>query len=124
MVLWYNLFMNNENNTTKLGEALIQKFVNEEIMTKSELDKKLDSVMKKYVEHIDVKFEHINKKFEHIDVKFAHIDEKFKHIDDKFDALKTDMSNRFAQIDVRYNWIIGLIITTSISVIGLVIKLH
>ena len=49
--------INNQNQTlNKIGEAMLQKFVNEEIMTKSELDHKLDDIMNKYVAHIDSKF--------------------------------------------------------------------
>jgi hypothetical protein len=89
--------MNNDNqNLNAFGEAIINKFVNEEIMTKSELDQKLDNVMSKYVAHID----------------------------QKIDTLKHDMDKRFAQIDIRYNWIIGLIITATIGLAGVLIKLH
>ena len=96
--------MNNENqNLNSFGEAIIQKFVNEEIMTKSELDQKLDNVMNKYV---------------------AHIDRKFDLVDKQITALKTDMDKRFEQVDLRYNWIIGLVITATIGIIGTVIKFH
>lgn len=110
--------MNNEQQTTNhLGEALIQKFVHEEIMTKTEFVQQLDRAMGKYVEHIDRKFDHI--------------DQKFALVDKQISALKTDMDKRFeqvdkrfAQIDVRYNWIIGLIITATIGIVNIVIKIH
>ena len=60
---------------TKIGEAILQKFVNEEIMTKSELDHKLDAVMNKYVAHIN----------------------------DKFTVLQRDMNHHFEQVDKHIN---------------------
>lgn len=108
--------MSNQN-LNSFGEAIIQKFVNEEIMTKSELDQKLDNVMNKYVAHID-------RKFDLIDSKFANIDNKFDLVDKQIKSLKDDMDNRFAQIDIRYNWIIGLVVTATIGIIGTVIKFH
>lgn len=117
--------MNNENQTlNKIGEAVVQKFVNEEIMTKSELDQKLDAVMNKYVNHIDRKFDVLQKdidtRFEQVDSRFAQVDARFAQVDARFDQV----DKRFTQIDSRYNWIIGLIITAGISIIGVLVKLH
>ena len=81
--------MSNENQTlTKIGESIVQKFANEEIMTKSELDGKLDAVMEKYTRHIDT--------------KFAIIDDKFALMDNKIDALRADVDKRFEQVDKRF----------------------
>lgn len=120
--------MSEENsNLNKFGDAIIQKFINEEIMTKSELDQKLEKVMAKYITHMDLKFEHIDRKFEHIDRKFDHIDRKFDHIEQRFEQVDkrfAQVDKRFAQMDIRYNWVIGLIVTATIGIISIVIKLH
>jgi flagellar capping protein FliD len=103
--------INNQNQTlNKIGEAMLQKFVSEEIMTKSELDRKLDDVMNKYVAHIDGKFAMLQSD---MDSRFEQVDKRFEQVD-----------KRFAQIDSRYNWIIGLVITAALSIIGTVVKLH
>lgn len=110
--------MNNENNNlNKFGEAIIQKFINEEVMTKTELNLQLDRVMGKYVEHIDHKFDVLQ---QDIDNRFKQIDKRFEQVDKRFEQV----DKRFAQIDVRYNWIIGLIVTATIGIISIVIKLH
>ena len=94
--------VNEKDVLENLGKSIIQKFVTEEIMTRSELDIKLDSMMQKYVGHID-------KKFNHIDEKFNHMDEKFNHMEGRFKILLTVM---------------GISVATTISLIALVVKLH
>lgn len=79
----------------EMGKSVLNKFVNEEIMTKNELDNRLDIVMQKYTLHIDK--------------KFAHIDEKFNHMEGRFKILLTVM---------------GISIATTISLITIVLKLH
>lgn len=119
--------MGENNNVNKFGEAIIQKFINEEIMTKSELDQKLENVMAKYITHIDRKFEHMEQRFEQVDRKFEHIELRFEQVDRKFDQMELrfeQVDKRFSQMDVRYNWIIGLIVTATIGIISIVIKLH
>src|SRR6185437_16200506 len=93
-----------ENNITKFGEALIHKFVNEEIMTKAELD----NVMSKYVAHVDKR-----------------IDRFQNDMDNRIDALRADVDNRFKQIDgqferidIRYNWILGTVLSVGIAIIS------
>lgn len=89
--------MSTENqNLNQIGEALVQKFVKDEIMTKSEFNQQLDRVMSKYTDHLD----------------------------QKINLLQADMDKRFSQIDIRYNWIIGLTITATIGLAGILIKLH
>ena len=103
--------MSTENqNLSQIGEALVQKFVKEEIMTKSEFNQQLDRVMSKYTEHLDQK---INLLQADIDKRFDQVDRRFEQVD-----------KRFAQIDIRYNWIIGLIITATIGLAGILIKFH
>ena len=103
--------MSIENNgLNKFGEAIIQKFVNEEIMTKNEFSQQLDRVMGKYVEHFDQRIDSLQ---QDIDKRFEQVDRRFEQVD-----------KRFGQIDIRYNWIIGLIITATIGIISIVLKLH
>lgn len=86
-------------------------------MTKSELDHKLDAVMSKYMSHLDTKFDHIDTKFSHMESRFTQMENKFDQVD-----------RNFAKMDGRYNWIIGLILTASLSIIGsiigIMVKIH
>ncbi|MCC2626219.1 MAG: hypothetical protein K0R14_2092 [Burkholderiales bacterium] len=88
-----------ENNTRKFGGALIQKFVNEEIMTKAELD----NVLSKYVAHTDNR-----------------IDRLQNDMDKRFDRLQTDMDKRFERVDARYNWILGTVLSVGAALAGLI----
>lgn len=96
-----------EQNINKVSDALFQKFVSEEIMTKSELSLQLDNVMQKYTKHIDSRFDALQKD---VDIRFEQVDKRFEQVD-----------KRFAQIDVRYNWIIGTVLSVGVAVIGVVI---
>ncbi len=113
------LIMNNDQQTTdrQLTNAIIQKFVDEEIMTKSEFTTQIDRIMGKYTDHIDRKFELVDKQIQALrndmDTRFEQVDKRFEQVD-----------KRFAQIDVRYNWIIGLVVTATIGIVSIVIKLH
>lgn len=79
-------------------------------MTKSEIDRRLDVVLNKYTQPVDVKFDLFENK---INTKFEAIDHRFEQVD-----------KRFAQMDIKYNWLIGMIVTATIGIIGIVIKLH
>lgn len=108
---------NEHHNLSQIGEAILQKFVNEEIMTKSELELKLDNVMSKYVAHIDRKFDNMERQVEHIDQRLnllqTDMDKRFEQVD-----------KRFEQVDIKYRWIIGLVVTATLSILGTIIKLH
>ena len=106
-----------ELSLNKVGASVLQKFANEEIMTKSELDKKLDAVMNKYVDHMDRKFASLQADIDH---RFKQVDFRFEQVNQRFDQV----DKRFGGIDVRYNWIISLIITATIGVISIIIKIH
>ncbi|MFN8769270.1 MAG: hypothetical protein ACK5Z5_07490 [Neisseriaceae bacterium] len=122
----------------KITELMLEKYITEEIMTKSELDRRLDAVLDKYIKHIDqkfdifeskmnAKFESIDHRFEVIDHRFEAIDRKFEIIDRKFEIIDhrfEQVDKRFAQMDIKYNWLIGMIITATIGIIGIVIRLH
>jgi tetrahydromethanopterin S-methyltransferase subunit G len=108
----------------KITELMLEKYINEEIMTKSELDRRLDVVLNKYTQHVDAKFDilenKINAKFEAIDHRFDVIDKRFELIDHRFEQV----DKRFTQMDIKYNWLIGMIVTATIGIISVVIKLH
>ena len=93
----------------QIGNAIINKFVNEEIMTKSELDSRLEAIMQKYTKHMDDKFDTI--------------DAKFNIIDTRIGSIETEMRSNFHKVEVRYNWIIGVTLSVGIAVSGLIVTL-
>jgi hypothetical protein len=80
----------------ELGKAILTKYASEEIMTKNELDNRLDAVMDKYT----------------------------KHMDKEFSEIKANFSKEFNKVDLRYNWIIGLVITSTLSALGILISIY
>jgi len=100
-----------ENNITKFGEALIHKFVNEEIMTKAELD----NVMSKYVAHVDKRIDRFQNDMDNrIDALRADVDSRFKQVDKRFEQI----DGQFERIDIRYNWILGTVLSVGIAIIS------
>jgi hypothetical protein len=87
----------------ELGKSILTKYVSEEIMTKNELDNRLEAVMGKYTKHIDKEFNEIKTNFS----------KEFNKV-----------SKEFSKVDVRYNWIIGLVITSSLSALGILISIY
>lgn len=83
--------------TNKIVDAFLNKFINEEIMTKSELDNRLDAVMQKYTKHID----------DRMDI----LDKRMDNVDKRFDAV---LSN--------YKWILGTTLTVGAALASLIIK--
>lgn len=41
----------------KITDLMLEKYINEESMTKSELDRILDVLLNKYTQHVDAKFD-------------------------------------------------------------------
>ena len=123
-----------ENSASKVIDQLLGKFVQEEIMTKSDFEVRInammdrhearvDAIMDKHSSHIDGKFQNIDVRFQNIDVKFQNIDFKFQNVTSQIQELETRMDRQFLKIDHRYNWIIGLIITSVIGLGGIMLKL-
>lgn len=77
------------------------------MMTKTELDSRLDAVMNKYTNQIEAKF-----------------DEKFSNMEAQLKNMEAQLKDYYHKTDLRYNWIIGLVITAAVSIIGIVVKLH
>ena len=79
----------------RIGSLLLNKFVNEEIMTKSEFQLSIDRIMDKHEISIENKFHNMENKFHNMETK----------------------------IDHRYNWITGIVVTSVIGIIGLIFKM-
>jgi hypothetical protein len=93
----------------EIGELILEKFVNEEIMTKSELDRRLDVVMDKYTRHMDA--------------KFSMIGDKFTHMQKDIDNIKTDINTSKTNEINRFRVILGAI-GVAVAILGFIIKLH
>ena len=65
-------------------------------MTRTEFNQQLDQIMSKHTAHID----------------------------NRIDLLQNDIDKRFEHVNTNYRWIIGLIITATIGILGTVIHLH
>jgi len=85
----------NMNNGYKIADLLLEKFVNEEIMTKSEFQLAIDKIMDKHEANIDAKFQ----------------------------VFEDRMDRQFLKIDGRYNWIIGITVTSVIGIVGILFKI-
>jgi hypothetical protein len=73
-------------------------------MTKAELD----NVMSKYVDHVDKRIDSFqNDMNNRIDALRADADSRFKQID-----------RQFTRIDIRYNWILGTVLSVGIAIIS------
>lgn len=136
-------------DNTKIANLLLEKFVNEEIMTKSEFQMSLDKMMDRHEAKITA---NINAKFQtkedfqlsidrimdrheaSIDAKFQIFDNKLQDIrsdmknmetrvDNRFQTLETHLAQQFLKIDGRFNWIIGLVITSVIGITGMGLKI-
>jgi hypothetical protein len=86
-----------------ITNLLLQKFVTEEIMTKSEFQITIDRIMEKHEARFDARFDAFRSEMQSMEARF---------------------DRQFLKIDHRYNWIIGVVIAASISLAGLIIKLH
>ena len=82
-------------SSRKIADLLVEKFVSEEIMTKSEFQLSIDRIMDKH------------------EVNIA----------SRFSEMEARMDRQFLKIDVRYNWIIGIVLTSVIALGSLMIKL-
>ncbi len=126
----------------KITDLILGKFVNDEIMTKSDLDRRLDEIMTRHLgmfeaklnirfDHIDRRFEDIDRRFEDIDRRFEDIDRRFEQVDCRFglmDAKIDHLELRLTGIENRFRWLIGVLTTASISILfgmgGFLIKIH
>ncbi len=83
------------DTSKRVTSLLLEKFVQEEIMTKSEFETRIDAIMEKHEARIEA----------------------------KFDSMEARFDRQFLKIDNRYNWIIGLTITSAIGICGLLFKI-
>lgn len=68
----------------------------------------------KRFDQIDERFELVDKRFEQIDKRFERIDMRFEQIDMRFDKV----DQRFDRVERQFTWVIGLMVTGFVSVIG------
>lgn len=83
------------DNKSKMADLLLEKFVNEEIMTKSEFELRIDKIM----------------------------DRHEANIRSEMQAMEARFDRQFLKIDVRYNWIIGITVTSVIGIVGILFKI-
>lgn len=111
----------------KITNLLLEKFVSEEIMTKSEFQVSLDKMMDRRDAAIASKYltkEDFQKSIDRIMEKHeTRIDARFQLFDDKLKYMAEHFDRQFLKIDGRYNWIIGLVVTSSFGLFGLILKL-
>ncbi|MDQ5920033.1 MAG: hypothetical protein QG673_89 [Pseudomonadota bacterium] len=119
----------------KITDLILGKFVNDEIMTKSDLDRRLDEIMTRHLgmfeAKLNIRFDHIDRRFEDIDRRFEDIDRRFEQVDCRFglmDAKIDHLELRLTGIENRFRWLIGVLTTASISILfgmgGFLIKIH
>jgi hypothetical protein len=96
-----------ENNTNKLSEALMHKFISREAITKAELD----SVMSRHTTHIDSRIDRLQNNMDH------KIDLLQNDTDRKIENLYADVKFHFEC--ARYNRIICTILSVSILLSGI-----
>jgi hypothetical protein len=67
---------------------------------------KLESMIKKEFQHVDVKFKNIDSKFDKLELmikkEFQHVDVKLKNIDSKFDKLESMIKKEPQHVDVKF----------------------
>ena len=85
----------------KIGNLILTKFVNEEIMTKSEFQLGIDRIMDRHE---------------------ANINRKFESVRMEMHSMEARIDRQFLKIDHRYNWIIGLVLASSFTLAGMMIK--
>lgn len=88
----------------------------------------LDSV-RDFGSRMDQRFLAMDQRFVAIDQRFVTIDQRFAAIDLRFQALEARMDTRFLQVDDRFSqldakisrqfvWLVGLIVTILIAIVG------
>lgn len=89
---------------------------------------KLDTKFDHKFDALDTKLNALETKFDNkIDALETKFDSKFNSLetklDSKIDAFESRVDRQFLKIDQRYNWIIGVTLTTGVGIIGLLIKI-
>ena len=82
-------------------------------MTKSEFQLSIDRIMDRHEVSIAAKFHEMEGRF----------DNKLQIVSTEIKDLESRMDRQFLKIDGRYNWIIGVTITTGITIFGMLIKI-
>src|SRR6185437_11994807 len=103
-------------NKSKIADLLLEKFVNEEIMTKSEFQLTIDKIMDRHEANIRSEFKWVRSEFQEVRSEFEAVRSEMRSMEARFDR-------QFLKIDVRYNWIIGITVTSVIGIIGVLFKI-
>ncbi len=74
----------------------------------------LEQSMNRRFDQVDARFVQMEARFAQMDARFAQIDARFAQMDDRIDS-------RFARIDAHFRWIVGVQITTAMTVIAALI---
>ncbi len=107
---------------SKIADALLYKFVNEEIVTKTELSLQLNTIMEKYTKHIDDRIDALDDKIvslrNDVDKRFEQVDKRFEQIDKQFEQV----DRRFESVLSNYRWILGTVLAVGVALGSLIIK--
>lgn len=98
--------------STKIGNLILTKFVNEEIMTKSEFQLTIDRIMDRHEASINAKFATVHTEMQAIEGALR----------TEMHAMEGRIDRQFLKIDNRYNWIIGLVLASGFTLAGMMLK--
>lgn len=79
------------------------------------------SIVENAIINIEKRFEQVDKRFDQVDRRFEQVDKRFEQVDRRFEKLENKM-------DSQFKWIIGSIgglgLTTILSLVTMIIKIH
>jgi hypothetical protein len=108
------------DDKSKVADLLLEKFINEEIMTKSEFQLAIDKIMDRHEANIDSKFHTMEIKMQAMESRF---DVQFQNVRSEMQSMESRFDRQFQKIDGRYNWIIGITVTSVIGILGILVKI-
>ena len=84
----------------------------------------LEQSMSRRFDQVDGRLTQVDARFVQMDARFAQIDARFAQIDARFaqiDARFVQIDDRFVQINTHFRWMVGVQITTAVTVIAALI---
>ncbi|HLX53105.1 MAG TPA: hypothetical protein VKR58_04160 [Aquella sp.] len=115
------------DNKSKMADLLLEKFVNEEIMTKSEFQLNIDKIMDRHEANIRSEFEAVRSEFEVVHSEFKAVRSEFgaalSDVRSEMRSMEARFDRQFLKNDVRYNWVVGIIVTSVIGIVGILFKI-
>lgn len=94
-------------------EAKITANINAKFQTKEEFQTSIDRIMEKHEASIAAKFQNMSFEMRNLETR----------VDSRFQTLEAHLAQQFLKIDGRFNWIIGLVITSVIGITGMGLKI-